>query len=104
MITNAQKLLNVVALDHAKAAENTPEAALTRAVAAGRGPRIYGGGALRPSGKPFRHPHLTLEQQAGIAFDQVPSIRLEFKTLARYLAFRRWDAGETPRGANGVAA
>ena len=92
------------ARDQAAKDAKTPAAALARAQAAGRGPKIHGGGGLRPGGAPFSHQHFTLEQQAKIAFDTVPTIRAEFGTLQRYFAYRRWDAGETPRGANGVAA
>lgn len=104
MKTGAQKLLEAVALDHAKAAENTPEAAFSRAQAAGRVGTIVGGVVTKPSGKPFRHPHLTIEQQAAIAFDTAPAIRAEFGTLQRYLAYRKWDHGELAHGANGVAS
>lgn len=99
MTTGSQKLLATVARDQAAKDAKTPAAALARAQAAGRVGNICGGVATKPSGKPFRHPDLTLEQQAGIAFDQVPAIRAEFGSFELYLAYRRWDHGEAARGA-----
>ena len=104
MTTKAQELLNAAARDRAAKDAKTPAAALARAQAAGRVGNICGGVATKPSGKPFRHLHFSLEQQAAIAFDTVPAIRAEFGTFKRYFAFRKWDAGRPARRANGVAA
>ena len=103
MTTNAQKLLNAAARDRAAKDAKTPEAAYTRAVAAGRVGTVVTGLVKKPSGA-FRHPNLTLEHQSRIAFDTVLEIRAEFRTFERYLAYRRWDAGQPARGAAGVAA
>lgn len=103
MTPNAQRLLDTVARDRAAKDAKTPEAALARAQAVGRVGNIVGGVRLRPGGV-FKHPHFTLEEQARIAFDTVPKIRGEFGTFERYLAYRKWDAGQPALGANGVAA
>lgn len=103
MTTKAQELLNAAARERAAKDAKTPEAALARAQAAGRVGTVVTGIVKKPAGA-FRHPHFTLEQQAAITFDTLPSIRAEYGTFDRYFAYRKWDAGRPARGATGAAA